>query len=115
MGHLSYFDESIHTELNQYGVANDQKELPFIWIECSRIYYDASKNQNNNLRFGTIEPLNETGHLMHKHSTFPVVEDYDKTSVLISYGNDVFYALEKVMGYEKVPILFDSMGKLYQA
>lgn len=71
VGHLRYLIERIGPELRQYVVASNDEELPFS-RDDRRWVYTTAKSENNYFGFGTDTRFDRPGHLIFRHSAFPL-------------------------------------------
>jgi glutamate synthase domain-containing protein 2 len=71
IGHVRYWLEAIGPELRQYIVTANDEERPFS-RDQRRWVYASSKRENNYFGFGTDNDLERTGHLLVRHSAFPI-------------------------------------------
>lgn len=70
IGHFRYFSEYLGVFFRQYFFANDREELPFNRADRSWVY-QASKNTDTTLGFGSTRPLHKTGTVYFVSAPFP--------------------------------------------
>lgn len=80
IGHLRYMLEWVGPELRQYIVTDNNEELPFSRDE-RRWVYATAKQENPYFGFGTDDRIDAPGHVILKHSAFPVQDTHTDIAV----------------------------------
>ena len=80
VGHLRYMLEWVGPELRQYIVTDNNEELPFS-RDQRRWVYATAKKENPYFGFGTDDRIDEPGHVILKHSAFPVADTHREIPV----------------------------------
>ena len=80
IGHLRYMLEWIGPELRQYIVTDNNEERPFS-RDQRRWVYASAKGQNPYFGFGTDDDIDHPGHIILKHSAFPVADSDNNVPV----------------------------------
>ena len=76
IGHLRYAIERVGPELRQYIVTDNNEELPFS-RDQRRWIYTTAKKENTYFGFGSDNPVAAPGHVLIKHSPFPLTTGHD--------------------------------------
>ena len=76
IGHLRYILEWVGPELRQYIVTDNNEERPFS-RDQRRWVYATAKQENSYFGFGTDDQIDAPGHVIIKHSAFPVEHTHD--------------------------------------
>jgi len=71
IGHFRYWLEAIGPELRQYIVTGNDEERPFS-RDQRRWVYASAKRENNYFAFGTDNDIEKPGHILVRHSAFPI-------------------------------------------
>ena len=71
VGHFRYWLEAIGPELRQYIVTGNDEERPFS-RDQRRWVYASAKRENNYFAFGTDNDIEKPGHILVRHSAFPI-------------------------------------------
>ncbi len=71
VGHVRYWLEAIGPELRQYIVTANDEERPFS-RDQRRWVYASAKRENNYFAFGTDNDIEKPGHILVRHSAFPI-------------------------------------------
>lgn len=72
VGHLRYFAEGLGIYLRQYFYSNDREELPFNRTQRTWVY-EASKDVDTTIGFGSTRNLKEVGAVSFVSAAFPVL------------------------------------------
>ncbi|MHB1948449.1 MAG: FMN-binding glutamate synthase family protein [Gammaproteobacteria bacterium] len=79
IGYIRYIAENLGVYLRQYFYARDHEELPFNRVQRTWIY-EAAKNTNTTIGFGSTRDLKRVGAIYFVDSPFPVLKD-DSVSI----------------------------------
>src|SRR6185437_4443030 len=83
IGYIRYYAETIGIYLRQYFYARDREELPFNRMERTWVY-EAAKNKDTIIGFGSTLDLKPMGSIYFVDSPFPLLKrDFVKTKTIV--------------------------------